>query len=810
MNSTIQRKAAVALLDRIADLAARYRVREEVFLAQPSGSKDSQAVQELRASFRQKTIALYQEILVAQILLACAYARSGFLQYGRDIVKYDDWESSQQSLHKTDKQITSMVSDLAHGLDFRLAQSMWLEQRKWIESQGESQAQLQKEQENRACLQTLSSVLDYETCKNQIAARIPGMYCADCTLTNPMLMWLLVGTLRWFFEEVELFKSWRNSRESQTLIVYAGAGCGKSVMMRAAVDEEISPNTERITCYFFFRQGPPLQESVSEALNALLHQIVSQAPHLVHLVVPDYQKYGSNLSAKVEVLWRIICQCSSAYEGEIICILDGLDECATTNNIGRVGEERAFVPRMFLVKRLQSLWNEDEASTRATTGRLKFLITIQSNFKVGFDQQIMRTAASNQVCELSKEWIVPRTDVAAFVEYKVERLMQKEYVKQQLKQQLMKKQGSSTTFLWLSLIIEVINTEAELQDQSTENLTKFLSGDFPDTIDGAFEALLPAVKYRQKARAVFNIMLAARTPLTVPQLNQALKFAMDGYVRPGSGLALQSDAAFEVTLSSYCGALICILPSGNDRLVTFFHSTARDFLLPHPINDDASSHAEGSGSKKTVQDTMSLRHNLDLAEANAVLRKCCTSFLKWRGTADVADLVLSQGELRSKGQGRFNYSFLMQYLSGFTVNQPFMAYAAVNWINHLPFDTLDAQIRNDVDAEISQLCDVSSPVFQTWFLCCWLLWWPESDLGEFFGQYIAGWVVDHVYPDRDVIERFGLDVFDIEDNGKWWKWTASGPLEGWEAILEICKPPRDDRRGVNFIPFYATRLWEDF
>lgn len=202
MNSTIQRRAAVALLDRIADLAARYRVREEVFLAQPRGSNDSQAKQELRATFRQKTIALYQEILVAQILLACAYARSGFLQYGRDIVKYDDWESSQQSLYKNDQQITSMVWDLAQGQasssvnDLKdlvdKAQSMWLEQQKWLKSQIESQTQLQKEQENRSCLQTLSSVLDYETCKNQVAARVPGMYCAECPLTNPRLMWCYV------------------------------------------------------------------------------------------------------------------------------------------------------------------------------------------------------------------------------------------------------------------------------------------------------------------------------------------------------------------------------------------------------------------------------------------------------------------------------------------------------------------------------------------------------------------------------------------------------------------------------------------
>ena len=610
---------------------------------------------------------------------------------------------------------------------------------------------------------------------------------------------LRVETLRWFFEDTESFISWRDCKESRTLIVYAGAGCCKSVMMRAAVDEELSSNTGRITCYFFFRRGNVLQESVSEALNALLHQIISQAPHLIHLVVAEYQKEGNNLSAKVEVLWRIICQCSSTYEGEIICILDALDECAKTNNSGRVGEDRAFVPRNFLVDKLQSLWDKNAAETRPTIGRLKFLVTIRSDVNVGFDKMTMSNASSDQLCQINKEWIVPRTDMVAFVKYKVERLAQTEEVQRQLKQQLLEKQGKSTSFLWLSLIIEAINTEDELQEQSAENLNKFLNGDVPDTVNGAYEALLPAKKDRQKTRGVFNIMLAARTPLTVPQINQALKFVLDENVRAGSNLALQKDAAFEATLASYCGALISIMPSGKDRVVTFFHSTAREFLLELLTDNAAASDVDGGEARQTtVQYVPKLKHTFNLTESNAVLRKSCINFLRWRGTSDVDANVFNWSRPDI-------YNGLMQYISGFTSNQPFMAYAAVNWINHLPFETTDVQVRKKKKKEISVLCDISSPVFRTWFLCCWVLWWPESELDDFFRQYLAGWIADHLYPEVDVVEYFDLDVWEIEESEKWWKWTISAPPDVWKDMLRVCKPPRDDRRGVQFIPIMATR-----
>lgn len=191
MNSTLQRRAAVVLLERITDIAARYRVREEAFLGPESASKNSQAVQDLRTNFQKKTVDLYQDILVAQILLARAYARSSFLRYGRNIVKWDPWEALEQSLYKKDEAITSMVNDLEQQQvgsslsDIKelidQAKTMWLTHQEAAKAEAVSAVQLQQEQENRSCLQTLSSLLDYETCKNQVATRVPGMCCAKST-----------------------------------------------------------------------------------------------------------------------------------------------------------------------------------------------------------------------------------------------------------------------------------------------------------------------------------------------------------------------------------------------------------------------------------------------------------------------------------------------------------------------------------------------------------------------------------------------------------------------------------------------------
>ncbi|KAH8595419.1 male sterility protein-domain-containing protein [Bisporella sp. PMI_857] len=117
---TTKKKDAIKLLDMITDRMNRYHVIEEMFRS-PAGSKeDSAKVVELRAKFETKTVALYTEILKAQILLACTYARSSFLQYGRDVIKWDDWASMRGKIVKKEDDINADISVLDQARIFRM------------------------------------------------------------------------------------------------------------------------------------------------------------------------------------------------------------------------------------------------------------------------------------------------------------------------------------------------------------------------------------------------------------------------------------------------------------------------------------------------------------------------------------------------------------------------------------------------------------------------------------------------------------------------------------------------------------------
>ena len=62
----------------------------------------------------------------------------------------------------------------------------------------------------------------------------------------------------------------------------------------------------------------------------ILHQIfihVSSA-HLIKQALPRHRKYGKSLMQNFGELWQILVDCNKEeVGGEIVCILDALDEC---------------------------------------------------------------------------------------------------------------------------------------------------------------------------------------------------------------------------------------------------------------------------------------------------------------------------------------------------------------------------------------------------------------------------------------------------------------------------------------------------
>ncbi|KAK8036219.1 WD-repeat protein [Apiospora rasikravindrae] len=135
------------------------------------------------------------------------------------------------------------------------------------------------------------------------------------------------GTCEWFNTH-KLFLNWRK-QASALLWVSADPGCGKSVLARCLVDDFLPSSAIRTTCYFFFKDDFDDQKRLESALCCVLHQLFVQRPALLlDKILDEVEEEGEQLYASFDTLWRILLKAASYHSGgEIVCIIDALDEC---------------------------------------------------------------------------------------------------------------------------------------------------------------------------------------------------------------------------------------------------------------------------------------------------------------------------------------------------------------------------------------------------------------------------------------------------------------------------------------------------
>jgi hypothetical protein len=79
-----------------------------------------------------------------------------------------------------------------------------------------------------------------------------------------------------------LYQRWRDNASNDLLWISADPGCGKSVLSKSLVDEELRGNDANgsTICYFFFKDNDE-QNNLATGLCALLHQLFEHQPHLL-------------------------------------------------------------------------------------------------------------------------------------------------------------------------------------------------------------------------------------------------------------------------------------------------------------------------------------------------------------------------------------------------------------------------------------------------------------------------------------------------------------------------------------------------
>ncbi|KAK8109197.1 ankyrin repeat protein [Apiospora sp. TS-2023a] len=368
------------------------------------------------------------------------------------------------------------------------------------------------------------------------------------------------GTCSWFVDDPK-FREWRDSAESSLLWVSAGPGCGKSVLSRSLIDEcqlSMSPATA-IVCHFFFKEGNSDASHSYDALSAIVHQVFIR-DLTGQCIGRALSRHKNELSRETALnLWDILLECASTQgSGEIICVLDALDECM----------ERG---RQIIIDNLRKLYSNDGAAVRRTC-KLKFLVTsrpydtIEQSIGMIPDVLHLRLDGDAQATAINR-------DINLIIDERIPQLLSRfspddcQLVSDSLKQM------SNRTYLWLRLTFDIIEgspiSYGRLCDVNT------LLRKLPQEHADAYDRLLDLKSDPIHTTNLFKIMLSAERPLGLEEMNCALAYAgTDGV----SEVELWPDDSFKGFVENLSGLLVTV----HDSKLSFIHQTVREFLTEGP------------------------------------------------------------------------------------------------------------------------------------------------------------------------------------------------------------------------------------
>ncbi|KAM0813708.1 hypothetical protein AB5N19_13707 [Seiridium cardinale] len=465
------------------------------------------------------------------------------------------------------------------------------------------------------------------------------------------------GTCEWFTAH-RLFQNWRKET-SALLWVSADPGCGKSVLTRYLVDDLFPSNPNRTTCYFFFKDDFEDQRVLEGAVCCILHQLFTQQPSLLSDdILEDFREEGDQLFASFPKLWDILIGATKNHNhGDIICILDALDEC---------------VDQTRLAKALTQHYSKGKGIST-----LKFLVTSRPYLRIHQDFSIierdhptihLRGEGPEEINKIADEISIT---INQRIEELCERLQLSIHEKQILQEELATVENR--TYLWVHLVFPVIETAVFL---SKSDLLASIRN-LPRTVEEAYDNILGKSQHPVKAKKILHIVVAADRPLNLTEMAAVLAFQKSHRLHEDLERDLVSPERLHVMIREACGLFVVI----QDSRVFLLHQTAREFLI------------QTSLELSEVRSPSEWRHSLDLKESHRLLSEICIRYLL------LADFERTVGARNSR-ESEDRYGFI------------FLEYAACSWADHYRH----AHNTHDTDLErlALQLCDTNSGACSRW------------------------------------------------------------------------------------------------
>lgn len=468
-------------------------------------------------------------MLELQARAVCQKSRHSLHQYGRDAIKLDDWKTLLVQINDQDAECLRLLSalDIQAANEQLKARDTKLSE---ILTAMIGAMDYSRSIETRRCLQAL--YYDALAQKNRNPTRV-------------------AGTCEWFLQNSD-FLAWRQHPNSSMPLLWVSAdpGCGKSVLSRTLIDEQLlgsDPATANVA-NFFFKDNEEANRSAVTALASILHQLLIQDSRLQKHAERRFDVVGDKLAGSFDVLCQILKDIVADIDrDEVIILLDAFDECSTEG-------------RQLWVQCLEALIDHPVRG---------FRIIVTSRPYDNIDQGFASVRENGVLIELDGNENHERIskEINIVIEERVKVLAKKRKLRLEVANQLRAslQQVENKTYLWLYLIFERL--ESIVGMTTTASIQKFLAKR-PDTIDAAYEDLLGRSNDQHKAKQILTVIVGARRPLTWAELKLAVAIQDDASLTED----LESNSDFERTARETCGLFI----RSFDGRLFLLHQTAKE------------------------------------------------------------------------------------------------------------------------------------------------------------------------------------------------------------------------------------------
>ncbi|KAF7953585.1 uncharacterized protein EAE97_000984 [Botrytis byssoidea] len=688
INAAEQPKALTKGVEYVSELLCRFSVTERLYQEQ---IRDTSAfvitdTKKLRSNFEKSLTELYAQVLLYQCRAISQLHSSKVMGIAKDMFKSENWDDLSSEL----KEYETKCNRYKGVLDAKKMEREFRNFEKY--TKGRNEIDISWQHQTKETLENLKHDQDLRAEQRQVELEndcIRKFYVSAYEKQMNRNPDTVKGTCRWLLDNSN-WKNWKNSELSSLLWVSAGPGCGKSVvskMLIKALSKTSLPGKPRTICYFFFKEGDTLQRTAENALCAILHQILSTPGNsgLVRHAIPPCNKSGVDIRESFAQMWEILMDIvQDEAAGEIICILDALDEC----------EEKEGSGRYMLIEKFQKFHNDYIETTNSRNTCFKILVT--SRPYVGIKRKFKSLTKRDSTIRLSGDEesakIIEEIDLV--IEEKVNMLKVQLELDDETTSALKKKLRSMKhrTYLWLRLIFEFL----EQQLKTTKNYLLDVIGKLPGTVDDAYEAILNRIPKNEfeRARRLLSIVVVAERPLLVQEMNVAL--AIDENLTQDSqvsalNLDLEPEAIFRAALGNICGLFVTV----DDSSVYLIHPTARSFLL-----------SNGKTQTNTIEGpTFRWKESVYPAEAHLLLSNICINYLLFYGLE--RDISVIREEWLKFDESYWEEPTPERYSP--IPEHSLVIYASNNWYKHLLHTNLEQEIAARLGLEFVARRALQSP-----------------------------------------------------------------------------------------------------